>query len=49
MEKEGSMSNSGRMLQWKYVAEKPPGDALSTGDVVLGPPVYIRIEQSPLS
>ncbi|MBU9440008.1 hypothetical protein DN523_10210 [Burkholderia multivorans] len=22
---------------------------LSTGDVVLGPPVYIRIEQSPLS
>jgi formate dehydrogenase major subunit len=35
MEKEGSMSNSGRMLQWKYVAEKPPGDALSTGDVLL--------------
>jgi formate dehydrogenase major subunit len=35
MEKEGSMSNSGRMLQWKYVAEKSPGDALSTGDVLL--------------
>lgn len=35
MEKEGSMSNSGRMLQWKYVAEKPPGDALSTGDVLI--------------
>ena len=34
MEKEGSMSNSGRMLQWKYVAEKPPGDALSAGDVL---------------
>jgi formate dehydrogenase major subunit len=34
MEKEGSMSNSGRWLQWKYVAEKPPGDALSTGDVI---------------
>jgi len=35
VEKEGSMSNSGRMLQWKYVAEKPPGDALSTGDVLI--------------
>ncbi len=35
MEKEGSMSNSGRMLQWKYVAETPPGDALSTGDVII--------------
>jgi len=34
MEKEGSMSNSGRMLQWKYVAEKPPGDALAVGDIV---------------
>ena len=34
MEKEGSMSNSGRMLQWKYVAEKPPGDALSVGDIL---------------
>jgi len=34
MEKEGSMSNSGRMLQWKYTAEKPPGDALSVGDIL---------------
>ena len=34
MEKEGSMSNSGRMLQWKYVAETPPGDALSVGDLL---------------
>ncbi len=34
MEKEGSMSNSGRWLQWKYVAEKPPGDALSMGDIL---------------
>ncbi len=34
MEKEGSMSNTGRWLQWKYVAEKPPGDALSMGDIL---------------
>lgn len=34
MEKEGSMTNSGRMLQWKYVATKPPGDALAVGDIL---------------
>ena len=34
MEKAGSMSNSGRWLQWKYVAEKPPGEALSMGDIL---------------
>ncbi len=28
------MSNSGRWLQWKYVAEKPPGDALAMGDIL---------------
>ena len=35
MEKEGSMSNSGRWLQWKYLGEKPPGDALSTGEILV--------------
>ena len=35
MEKEGSMSNSGRWVQWKYMAEKPPGDALSTGEILV--------------
>jgi formate dehydrogenase major subunit len=34
MEKEGSMSNSGRWVQWKYKAANPPGDALSAGDIV---------------
>jgi formate dehydrogenase major subunit len=34
MEKAGSMTNSGRWLQWKYVAEKPPGDALAVGDIM---------------
>jgi len=32
MEKEGSMSNSGRWVQWKYKACAPPQDALSVGD-----------------
>lgn len=35
MEKEGSMSNSGRWLQWKYMGEKPPGDALSMGEILV--------------
>ncbi len=34
VEKAGSMSNSGRWLQWKYVAANPPGDALSFGDIL---------------
>jgi len=34
MEKAGSMSNTGRWLQWKYAAETPPGDALSMGDIL---------------
>jgi len=34
MEKEGSMTNSGRWAQWKYKACNPPGDALSLGDII---------------
>jgi len=34
MEKEGSMTNSGRWAQWKYKAYNPPGDALSVGDII---------------
>jgi len=34
MEKEGSMTNSGRWVQWKYKAANPPGDALSVGDII---------------
>jgi formate dehydrogenase major subunit len=33
MEKEGSQSNSGRWVQWRYKAANPPGDALSDGDI----------------
>jgi formate dehydrogenase major subunit len=34
VEKEGSQSNSGRWVQWKYKAAASPGDAISTGDIV---------------
>ncbi len=34
MEKAGTMSNSGRWVQWKYVAAQPPGDALAVGDIL---------------
>lgn len=34
MEKAGSMTNSGRWVQWKYKAAEPPGDAISVGDIV---------------
>jgi formate dehydrogenase major subunit len=33
VEKEGSQSNSGRWMQWRYKGAKPPGDAISDGDV----------------
>ncbi len=34
VEKEGSLSNSGRLAQWRYKAVEPPGDAISDGDMV---------------
>jgi len=33
MEKEGSQSNSGRWVQWKYKAADAPGDALPVGEI----------------
>jgi len=33
MEKEGSQSNSGRMIQWKYKAAEAPGDGLAVGEI----------------
>jgi len=35
MEKEGSLSNSGRWAQWRYKAQEPPGDALPDGDIMV--------------
>jgi formate dehydrogenase major subunit len=34
VEKDGSQTNSGRWVQWKYKAGASPGDAISTGDMV---------------
>ncbi len=34
IEKEGSISNSGRWMQWRYKAIDPPGDAESDGDII---------------
>jgi formate dehydrogenase major subunit len=34
VEKEGSVSNSGRWAQWRYKAQNPPGQALSDLDIV---------------
>ena len=34
MEKAGSMTNSGRLMQWKYEAVPPPGDAISIGTFI---------------
>jgi formate dehydrogenase major subunit len=35
MEKEGSISNSGRWAQWRYKAVDPPGQAKPDGDIMV--------------
>ncbi len=35
MEKEGSVTNSGRWAQWRYKAQEPLGDARPDGDIML--------------
>jgi formate dehydrogenase major subunit len=34
IEKEGSITNSGRWMQWRYKAVNPPGDALPDGEII---------------
>ncbi len=34
VEKEGSITNSGRWAQWRYAAAPPPGDAKPDGDIL---------------
>ncbi len=34
-EKEGSVSNSGRWIQWRYQGPKPPGQCVRDGDIML--------------
>jgi formate dehydrogenase major subunit len=35
VEKEGSQSNSGRLVQWRYKAANPPEDAMSDGEITM--------------
>ncbi len=35
MEKEGSVANSGRWVQWRYKAQEPVGDSLPDGDIIV--------------
>ena len=35
IEKEGSIANSGRWVQWRYKAVDPPGDAKPDGDIAV--------------
>jgi formate dehydrogenase major subunit len=34
MEKEGSVTNSGRWMQWRYKAVNPPGEALPDAEII---------------
>ena len=34
IEKEGSIANSGRLMQWRYKAVDAPGEALPDGDIM---------------
>ena len=34
VEQEGSLTNSGRLAQWRYKAVDPPGDAIPDGEMV---------------
>jgi len=35
VEKEGSITNSGRWMQWRYKAAEPPGEARPDGDILI--------------
>ncbi len=41
IEKEGSITNSGRWMQWRYKATDPPGEAMPDGDIMTE--LYYRI------
>src|SRR5262245_22116675 len=34
MEKQGSVTNSGAIVQWRYAGVKPPGQAMPDGEIV---------------
>ena len=42
-EKEGSITNSGRLMQWRYQAVKPPGEARPDSEIITE--LYFRIKE----
>jgi len=42
-EKEGSITNSGRWMQWRYKASEPPGEALPDGDIITD--LFLKIKK----
>ncbi len=42
-EKEGSITNSGRWMQWRYKAVSPPGEAMPDADIINA--LYIRVKK----
>ena len=42
MEKEGSLANSSRLMQWRYKAVNPPGVALPDGDIMSD--IYFKVK-----
>jgi len=43
LEKEGSVTNSGRLMQWRYKAVEPPGEARPDADIISE--LYFRIKE----
>jgi len=42
MEKEGSITNSGRWMQWRYKGADPPGDARPDAEIING--LYVKLK-----
>jgi len=43
VEKEGSISNSGRWMQWRYKAVEPPGEAIGDGEIITE--LYYKVKE----
>lgn len=43
MEKEGSITNSGRWMQWRYKGANPPGEARADGEIIHQ--LYLKIRE----
>ncbi len=43
LEKEGSITNSGRWMQWRYKAVNPPGEAMADGEII--PSSFFKVRE----